>query len=118
MKITTAPDIAPDSPMEALFYGLCYFHEVPAERVMLSAAAERGGQLWYWPGFCVAVPGSLALYAEVSDGQHESVMRPLRTSWRASTPHRLAVLYRDELHVLMTRANSHAFMEQLKIWAR
>lgn len=119
MKITVARDaVALDTPEEALFYGLCCFHEIPVERVVLSAVTEGGGLLWHWPAFRITLPGTLAIYAEVSDGQTESALRPCRTSWRASTPHRLAVLYREELHVLMTRANSHAVREQLKIWAR
>jgi hypothetical protein len=120
VKVTVARDaVALDSPMEALFYGLCCFHEIPVERVMLSAAGEPGGPLWwYWPGFRIAVPGSkAALWVEISDGQNDSALRPCRAAWRQSG-HRLAVLYREELHVLMTRANSHVVMEQLKIWAR
>lgn len=37
--------------------------------------------------------------------------------WRMSG-WRLAVLRREELHVLMTRANASVVVEQLKIWAR
>jgi len=110
-------DIELNSPGEALFYGLCRLHEIPVERVMLSAVAEPGGSLFYWPGFCVA-RASLNMYAEVSDGQSEAAMRPLRDGWRASTPHRLAVLYQEELRVLMTRANHHEVRRQLQAWAR
>lgn len=119
MRITvTQDDVLLNSPEEALFYGLCHFHEVLVERVMMSAAAEGGGALFYWPGFCISSPGELALYAEVSDGQNESAMRPLRASWRLSTPHRLAVLYREELRTLMFCMNGHVIEQQLRTWAR
>jgi hypothetical protein len=55
---------------------------------------------------------------EVASGEDEAVLRPMRAAWRSLSSRPLAVLYREELHVLMTRANGHVVREQLKIWAR
>lgn len=115
MKITVAEDgIALDSPEEALFYGLCRFHGIPVERVGRSRAQDVSGSGWYCPDFYL--PG-LDAWVEVVSGNAEEGTRAQRTGWRMPS-RRLAVLYRDELHVLMTRANSHVVQEQLKIWAR
>ena len=118
MKITMAQDgIALNSPEEALFYGLCCFHEIPVEHVLLSARLEHDGPLWHWNGFHVTGPGSLNMSVEISDGSNEASLRRLRDAFRQSG-HRLAVLYREELRVLMTRANGHQVEKQLRIWAR
>lgn len=118
MKITVARDaVALDSPMEALFYGLCCFHEIPVERVVLSAAGELGGPLWHWPGFRVAVPKIIDSYVEISDGSNDAALRPCRTAWRQSG-HHLVVLYREELDSLREASRPAQFVARLKLLAR
>jgi hypothetical protein len=112
--ITVSPDIELGSPMEALFYGLCCFHEIPVERIMLTAVTESGGTPWYWPGFRVAVPEVLDLHVEVSDAQNETWMRPCRAAFRQAGQH-LVVLYREELDTLREAARPSQFAARLKM---
>jgi hypothetical protein len=115
MKITE-DNIELDSPEEALFYGLCALHGILVQRnTPVIAGIEMPGGLWYAPGFYLP---AMDLWVEVSDGEHEAALRHGRDRWRTLGTRRLAVLYREELRVLMTRANSHVVTEQLKIWAR
>ena len=114
MKITVMPDIELDSPEEALFYGLCCFHGIPVTRPGRNCAEDFNGSGWYCPDFYL--PG-LDLWIEVVSSDTRESTRAQRTGWRMPG-RRLAVLYRDEMYVLMNRANSHVIAEQLKIWAR
>lgn len=115
MRTAGAPDGNQLSWMDSLFYGLCGFHEIPAEQIMLSATAEGGGD-WYWPGFRVVCPGVLDVYAETSDGSDDAVLRPLRAGWRR--PGRLlAVLYREDLDALRDSRRPAQFAARLKVRA-
>jgi hypothetical protein len=112
--IVSKDGIELNSPEEALFYGLCRFHEIPVERVMLSAEVEEG-RLWYWPAFRVAVPKILDLHAEVADPQTDSALRPCRAAWRARSAGILAVLYREELDTLREASRPAQFAARLKL---
>lgn len=109
-------DIELESPEEALFYGLCCFHEVPVERASRSlaiAVAEHPGT-WWQPGFRVAVPRLLDTWVEVADGQRESQFRLPRNVWRKSLGHPLAVLYREDLDFLRDADRPAQFVARLK----
>jgi hypothetical protein len=102
--------------MDSLFWGLCCFHAIPAEQVMLKAPDEDGAA-WHWPAFRVACPGVLDMYAETSDGSNDAALRPLREEWRR--PGRLlAVLYREDLDVLRDSSRPAQFAARLKARAR
>jgi hypothetical protein len=115
MKISAARDIELNSPEEALFYGLCCFHEIPVERVMLSAETGEEDRLWHWPAFRVAVPKILDLHVEVADLQTDSVLRPSRAAWRARGAGQLVVLYREELDALREASRPAQFAARLKL---
>jgi hypothetical protein len=102
-----------DSPYEALFYGLCRLWKIPCERADRQQAVPVNGDGWYCPDFYLP---DLQIYVEVK-GFEDDDDRARCAAWRA-VPHELAVLHREELHVLRTRANDGVVKQQLKIWAR
>jgi hypothetical protein len=116
MRVTPAPDCPLHTPMEHLFYGLCCFHEIPVERVMLGATAQTDGPLHYWPAFRVAVPKMLEVNAEIADKDTDAALRPYRKAWRARAGGRgLVVLYRDELDTLREAARPAQFTARLRM---
>jgi hypothetical protein len=115
VKIIIADDaIVLDSPYEALFYGLMRLWKVPCERADRSMAVQPIDDGWYCPDFYL--PG-LDTWVEVKGFEDEDD-RIRYEAWRkAGAGRRLAVLRREELHVLMTRANANEVREQLRTWA-
>lgn len=114
MKISVAPDIELGSPMEALFYGLCCFHEIPVRRVdQVHGVAVDGS--WYSPGFRVVVPKILDVCVEIADGKNEAALRPARAAWRSLSRYRLVVLYREELDTLREAARPDQFAARLRM---
>jgi len=118
MRITVTEDgIELNSSLEALFWGLCCLFEIPVERSGRAIEDGHGGR--YAPGFRVTVAGGTDIWVEAADGRHEDkARRDGRAALRAASPYRLAVLYPEELRVLMTRANSYEAYRQLQFWAR
>jgi hypothetical protein len=117
VKVTVAPDIALDSPMEALFYGLCCFHEISVRQVDPVHGVAVDGN-WYWPRFHVAAPQVLDVCVEVASGEDEAVLRPMRAAWRNFSARRLVVLYREELDSLRDAARPAQFAARLRLLAR
>jgi hypothetical protein len=114
IKITDE-DIELSSPGAALFYGLCDLWGIDIRHGSLAHSALVADNTYYCPEFYL--PGA-DVWVEVSDGQDEGLLRPYRETWRSAGVGRLAVLYPDELRVLMTRANPGVVRQQLKTWAR
>lgn len=100
-----------DSPYEALFYGLLRLWKIPVERADRSEAVKVGGNGWYCPDFYLP---DLKTWVEVK-GYEDEDDRARYAAWRAEV-HKLAVLRREELDVLRTRANASEVREQLKYW--
>lgn len=104
-----------DSPEEALFYGLCCFHEIHVKRPDPARAAIGG----YCPGFYVNVSKSTSYWVEVADGERDAELRPLRAAWRERVHlFPLAVLYREELNALRGAAGPAQFAARLRQSAR
>ena len=102
------------SPGEALFYGLCWFHQIPVERTRLDRDSVESGSVWYCPSFRVVVPKLLDLWVEIADGDAEGVLRPCRAAYREQRG-RLAVIYREGL-IGLREANRRAqFVARLKL---
>lgn len=111
----TDDDIELGSPLEALFYGLCCFHEIYVRRIDPARAAIGG----YCPGFYVNVSKSTSYWVEVADGEHDAELRPLRAAWRERTRlFPLAVLYREQLAELLAAARPAQFTALLRRSAR
>ena len=100
-----------DSPFEALFYGLCRLWKIEIVRADRAEAIPFGEKGWYCPDFYLP---DLRLYVEVK-GFEDDDDRARCDEWRKSR--QLAVLRREELHVLRTRANDGVVREQLKTWS-
>ena len=111
--IVTGDGVEMGSSEEALFYGLMRLWKFPVERAGRSEAVKVDGNGWYCPGFYL--PG-LNIWADVK-GFEDDGDRAGYAAWRAEG-HKLAVLRREDLHVLMTRADASGVWEQLRIWAR
>jgi hypothetical protein len=99
--IVTEDGVTLDSAEQALFYGLCILRGIPVE-----CADGHWAPSFYLP--------SLNIWVEVSD----SWGNPGWAAELVARGERLAVLRREELEVLMTRANASVVVEQLRIWAR
>jgi hypothetical protein len=116
VKVTIATGIELDSPQEALFYGLCCFHEIPVIRNTPALGGVVDGQGgWYAPGFYVAVEKMLELFVEVADGTEDVVRRNARERWRKLGMRRLAVLYRDDLDQLRDAGRPAQFVARLRL---
>lgn len=113
MKITIAEDVELGSPEEALFWGLCHFHNVPVETVSPQEAIQAA-EVRYRPGFRVAVPRHLDTYVEIADGRREDFLRLCRFAWR-DTGRPLVVLYREELESLVAADRPSQFVARLKL---
>lgn len=101
-----------DSGYEALFWGLCSLWKLPVERGDRAKAVAVGLNGWYCPDFYM--PG-LNIWVEVKGFEDEDD-RLRYDTWRMSG-RKLAVLRREELDVLRTRANANEVWEQLRAWA-
>jgi hypothetical protein len=101
-----------DSGFEAFFFGLCRLWKIPIDRADRAEAVPVNDSGWYCPDFKMP---SLGLYVEVK-GPEDADDPDRYAAWRA-TGRRLAVLRREELHTLRTRANDGVIMQQLRIWA-
>jgi hypothetical protein len=110
------PDVTLQSPGEALFYGLCWLHQIPAERTRLDRDSVECGDVMYCPGFHVAVPKMLDVRVEIADGDHraEAVLRPCRAAYRQVTGRHLIVLYREDLDRLRDAGKAAQFVARLK----
>jgi hypothetical protein len=102
-----------DSPEEALFYSLMHLRKIPVERTDSRTRISVNGSSWWCPGFFLPETG---IYVEIKGPDPED--RFLYDVWRWPSGRKLAVLRREELEVLLTRASSSSVVEQLKIWAR
>lgn len=102
-----------DSPYEALFYGFMRLRKIPCERADRNLALSVNGSGWYCPDFYLP---DLDLWVEVK-GFEDDDDRLRYDVWRLPG-RKLAVLRRQELDVLLTRASSSVVQEQLRIWAR
>jgi hypothetical protein len=109
------PDVILQSPGEALFWGLCWLHQIPVERTRLDRDSVEAGDVWYCPGFHVAVPGVLDLWIEVADGDGEGVLRPARAAYREKLGRRLVVLYREDLDRLRDAGRAAQFASRLRL---
>lgn len=101
-----------DSGFEALFWGLCALWKIPVDRADRSRAIDVNGGGWYCPDFYL--PG-LHIWVEIK-GFEDGDDRLRYDVWRLAG-RKLAVLRREELHVLMTRANVNEVWKQLQTWA-
>lgn len=102
-------------PMAALFWFLCWLHEIPAERTRLDRDSAGGSALMYCPDFRVAVPKMLDVYVELSDGQDEGTLRPLRDAWRTAVQRTLVVVYREQLYDLREASRPAQFVARLRM---
>jgi hypothetical protein len=109
------PDITLQSPGEALFWGLCWLHEIPVERARLDRDSVQSGDVWYCPGFHVVVPKFLNLWVEIADGDGEGVLRPAREAYRKVVGRRLVVLYREDLDNLRDASRQSQFIARLRL---
>lgn len=107
-------EITLQSPGEALFWGLCWLHQIPVERTRLDRDSVESGDVWYCPGFHVVVPNFLDVWVEVADGDGESVLRPAREAYRERLGRRLTVLYREDLDRLRDATRPAAFVARLR----
>jgi hypothetical protein len=105
-------DVIFESGFECLFWGICSIWKIPVERADRSKAQDVNGSGWYCPDFYL--PG-LDIWVEVKGFEDEDD-RMRYSAWRWPG-RKLAVLRREELHVLMTRANDSEVREQLRTWA-
>lgn len=114
MKIIITEDgVTLDSPEQAFFWGLCSLWKIPVERGDRAKAIDVNGSGWWCPDFYL--PG-LHIWAEIKDSEGSD--NPLwYDAWRMSG-RKLAVLRRQELDVLRTRANANEVWEQLKVWGK
>lgn len=114
MSVTVGQDdVELDSPWEALFWGLCRFHEVPVIR-NTDAGIEDSHGGWYQPGFHVAVPNIVDVWVEVADGCEDAARRHGRNCWRTFGTRRLVVLYRDDLDALRDAGRPAQFAARLR----
>ena len=111
VHIVVEDAIVLDSGFEAFFWGLCSLWKIPCERADRGLAV-RVGEGWYCPDFWLP---SLDIYVEIK-GPEDEDDRARYAAWRAEE-RQLAVLRREELHTLRTRANDHAVKQQLRIWS-
>jgi hypothetical protein len=112
--VKASSEIVLDSPMEALFYGLCHFHEVPVLRVVMEARPAGDMPAWQWTALRVAVPRILTVHVEIGSDLTDSAMRPYRAAWRAQHSGSLVVLYREELDTLREASRPAQFAARLK----
>lgn len=109
------------SPMAALFYGLCWYHKASAQILELDTTqlvAVADG-LAYCPDFWVfSRELGLDMAVEISDGEREDLMAPLRSAWRDAFRKPLRVVYRENLDELLETSKPVRFAARLKMGAR
>lgn len=114
MKVTVAEeDVTLDSLWEALFWGLCRFHEAPVERSDEYAIGTSPGG-WYHPGFRVCAPRIVDVWVEVADGREDAARRHGRDCWRQANTAPLVVLYREDLDALREARYLAQFLARLR----
>lgn len=101
------------SPAEALFWGLCHFHEVAVEQSHEYAIGTSPGG-WYHPGFRVCAPRIVDVWVEVADGQEDSARHHGRDCWRQANTAPLVVLYREDLDALREARYLAQFLARLR----
>lgn len=102
-----------ESSFECLFWSFCMFRKIPVDRADRALAIPVNGKGGYCPDFYLP---QLQLYIEVKGVEDEDDPEKW-AAWR-ERGHQLAVLRRQELEVLLTRANSNVVQQQLRIWAQ
>jgi hypothetical protein len=105
------------SPAEALFWGLCHFHEVAVEQSHEFAIATGPRGSWYHPGFRVYAKGIVDVWVEVADGQEDAARRHGRECWRQANTPPLVVLYREDLDALRDARRPAQFVARLRLLA-
>jgi hypothetical protein len=114
MNIAVGQDVMLNSPGEALFWGLCHFHEAPVERSDQFAICTSPGGPWYHPGFRVCAPRIVDVWVEVADGQEDAARHHGRDCWRQGSTLPLVVLYREDLDALREARYLAQFLARLR----